>query len=271
MIRHTSRPHLRPQPGDENSIVSRGGSSTKSIAFAKNSDSHRNHTAKTVNFGKTPLQKSSNFSNVPNKAVSATPKAFGRRALGDISNRKSLNLENSGNNNNKIRKGVSKQQGTTTKKLPTRPSASYVKVQGQHKSHLKNISKSVAVVIDKVEENDEFDYWSDIEQPAGRLYDPLDDPPYVLPDDDECVIEIRKTEEVIRMMNNFSINRDNGGFDDEKFEQMLKNDEKELEEFTCEYEDPLLQHEDYWEGYDNIQLHEDASMFDDVLLSDNEE
>jgi len=45
----------------------------------------------------------------------------------------------------------------------------------------------------------------------------------------------------------------------------------ELEEFTCEYEDPLLQHEDYWEGYDNIQLHEDASMFDDVLLSDNEE
>eukprot|EP00815_Leptocylindrus_aporus_P003223 CAMPEP_0116057196 /NCGR_PEP_ID=MMETSP0322-20121206/4463_1 /TAXON_ID=163516 /ORGANISM="Leptocylindrus danicus var. apora, Strain B651" /LENGTH=271 /DNA_ID=CAMNT_0003541153 /DNA_START=39 /DNA_END=854 /DNA_ORIENTATION=+ len=271
MIRHTSRPHLRPQPGDENSILSRGGSTTKSIAFANNSNSHRNHTAKTVNFGKTPLQKSSNFSNVPNKAVSATPKAFGRRALGDISNRKSLNLENSGNNNNKIKKGVSKQQGTTTKKFSSRPSSSYVKVQGQPKSQLKNVSKSVAVVIDKVEENDEFDYWSDIEQPAGRLYDPRDDPPYVLPEDDECAIEIRKTEEVITMMNNFSVNRDNGFFDDEKFEQMLKNDEKELEAFTCEYEDPLLQHEDYWGGYDYIQFHEDASMFHDVLLSDSEE
>ena len=45
----------------------------------------------------------------------------------------------------------------------------------------------------------------------------------------------------------------------------------ELEAFTCEYEDPLLQHEDYWGGYDNIQFHEDASMFHDVLLSDNEE
>ena len=195
----SSNPSMR---SDENSIImSSHKGRTKSVAFLNS----ENVNHKTVNFGKTktPLKTSVSSKNGNGNGNGNTP---ARRALGDISNRKK-GLSDGGNGGN--RKSL-KTQGlkivsTTATNNYKSKSKSAKKSNNNHKSSIhsypvkKSVEAELLVSMKNVKIDD--DDVSDIEYPAGGgIYDPMDDPVYCLPSDDECAIDIRLTREAISQL-----------------------------------------------------------------------